>query len=781
MRISSDSVYSLEFRIKVIVEAALGKDPIVKIAEKYNISPEKILEWRDAFFNFTDLLKHVDASQDVGKKMHQLLENKSFAYDEYIFGKIILDNTTNLVNICDVETYEVLYMNDVCKQAYGIDDNQYVGKKCYNIFYGFDTPCTFCTTPKLYQNGIYQWRTRNPIQAKHYQLTDRLLHLDGRKVRLEIGVDVENDVNQLKELDSQVEMNNTLLACIRTLTETEDMKQAIEKILENVCTYHQGNRGYIFELNADGTLLNNTYEWCAPGVSREIDNLQQIPKEVAADWFVNFEQKGSFYISSLNTDLDPSSADYRILNDQSIQSLIAAPLMEDGQITGFIGVDDPQHQVNDFSLLGSVPYFILNDIQKRSLVLELERLSYIDGLTKLHNRNKYIKDLEMLEREPPESLGVIYIDLNGLKLANDRFGHHYGDHRLKQMANLITSSMGKHNVYRIGGDEFIALCINQPKEVFETNVAAFRNLVASSNELTASIGTTWEEKQYNIHDLIKHADDLMYANKQRYYNSIDGADYNHNSAMAKQLLRDLESGGYVVYLQPKIFLADGSLHGAEALIRGLDPDGKIIPPDCFIPVFESQGIIRHIDFFVLETVCKLIRDLKQEGKDLNNVSVNFSRITLLEYDVVSQMQEICQKYDIPPECIIIEVTESTEKLQLNELSELAYNIKDIGFQISLDDYGSKYSNISILSSIGFDEIKLDQSIINKLTVNEKTRTITQHTIQMLKDLKMCKVVAEGIETAAEMDIVKGYGCDYGQGYHFSRPIPIVDFLDKYFP
>lgn len=400
-------------------------------------------------------------------------------------------------------------------------------------------------------------------------------------------------------------------------------------------------------------------------------------------------------------------------------------------------------------------------------------------MTELFNRNKYLKDILKLEQDCPDKLGVVYIDLNGLKVANDQFGHDYGDYLLKKLADTLTDIF-KENIYRIGGDEFVVLCLDMAQDEFNHNVKILREMVTDGKDLTASVGTIWEEKNFNVKGLIKHADDLMYANKQQYYQQVEVEDYNHNYSLVKQLLNDLKEGRYKVFLQPKISLTTEVLCGAEALIRGSDKEGNLIFPDSFIPTFEAHGMIRHIDFFVLETVCSLLYDLKKQGQEIGNISVNFSRVTLLEYDVVNNMIAICRKYGINPSVITIEVTESAAKLRIEELVTLVYNIKAAGFGISLDDYGTEYSNMAMLTNIGFDEIKLDRSIISELTINEKTRTITQYTIKMLKKLEMCQVVAEGIETLEELDILKKYGCDCGQGYHFSRPIPINDFLVKYF-
>lgn len=776
------TLFSTEFKVKVILEAITGEKTIDEIARAHKIHPDLLSDWTKAFLNMSSLVldNHSNNDADIQTKLQDLLKEQDYEYSEYVFFKAVLDHTTNIANICDLETHKILYVNQACKDMYGfLEDEDFKAKTCYELFYNATAPCDFCTSEELVRNGRHQWKTYNPVLKRHYALSDYLLKLDGRDIRLQIGVDIHKAENQLIELDNKITLNQTLFDCIRTLTETTDLKQAIEEMLKIVCTFHDGNRGYIFECSEDNTLLNNTYEWCREGVSAEIDNLQNVPIETAADWFTHFEESGDFSISNLAQDLDEDSADRRILTAQGIESLIVAPLIDDGVVKGFIGVDDPRKEVNNFSLLKSVTYFVLNDIQKRRLIAELEKISYIDTLTQLYNRNKYIKVLAEMEKRPPHTLGVVFIDLNGLKVANDRFGHDYGDYLLKQLSDILRNIFNC-DIYRVGGDEFVVLCANIERPVFESKVVLLRRAVAHGDDFTASVGTTWDGKNPNIYNLIKHADDLMYANKQQYYQTIEVVDYNHNSALAKQLLNDISEGKFQVFLQPKIDLSNNSLCGAEALIRGSDKDGNLVPPDSFIPIYEANGIIRHIDFFVLETVCKLINDLKKQGHDIKNISVNFSRVTLLEHNVVDHMRLICQKYNIPPSQITIEVTESTAKLQIEELISLVYKIKDTGFDISLDDYGTKYSNMTTLTSIGFDEIKLDRSIVSGLTINSKTRTIIEHTIKMLKDLKMCKVVAEGIETVEELDILKHYGCDYGQGFHFSRPIPIGQFVKKYF-
>lgn len=694
-----------------------------------------------------------------------------------IYEKIILEGTKNVVNICDIDTYEILYLNPACKEAYNIkDDSDYINKKCYEVFYGKDSPCSFCNNKKIASEGIHVWKAYNPTSKKYYELTNQFANIGGRNLTIEVGYDIDENYNQIKSLGDKIHLDETLFDCIKTLTENEDLKQSIEKMLEIVCKYYGGNRSYIIELSHDGLYLDNTYEWCKEGVSAEIDNLQNVPKEVAGYWLEQFDKQGCFSISNVDENLDENGEDYRLLKAQGIQSLMAAPLYEKGIFRGFIGVDDPTIKIKDFSLLLSITYFIVNDLQKRRMISELKRLSYEDALTKLYNRNKYVFDIDNMEETPPKSLGVVYIDLNGLKVANDKFGHDYGDFLITKLSEIILSVYDYNNVYRIGGDEFVILCTSISKKDFETSTKKLRENIGNITILSASIGTTWETKNFNIMDTIKHADDLMYANKQRYYQSVKVMGYNRNSSIAKVLIKDIEDGRYKVLLQPKINLNSQTICGAEALVRRTNIDGKTVTPDRFISLYESQGIIRHIDFFVLEAVCKIIKDFKSKGKDIENISVNFSHITLLEERIVDSMINICNDYGISPSKIAIEITDSGSKLGPNELTSLIAKINNAGFYVSLDDYGTKYSDITTLANNEFDEIKIDRSIISQLTANEKTRIIFQHITKMLKELGTYKIVAEGIETIEELDIAKDCGCDYGQGYLFSRPISVDEFL-----
>ena len=214
--------------------------------------------------------------------------------------------------------------------------------------------------------------------------------------------------------------------------------------------------------------------------------------------------------------------------------------------------------------------------------------------------------------------------------------------------------------------------------------------------------------------------------------------------------------------------------GAEALVRKKDENGGLIPPNKFIPFYEAEGVISHVDLFVLRSACTVMQQWLASGHTVY-MSVNFSRITLLEPDIVETIKEICRQYDVPTDLITIEVTESISKMDNDQLKELIETINDAGFSISLDDFGSKYSNLAILASMDFDEIKFDRSLVEALESNHKSRVVMESSVKMCRNLDGTSSLAEGIETKGQLDLLLDYQCDYGQGYYFSKPVPPEEF------
>lgn len=243
------------------------------------------------------------------------------------------------------------------------------------------------------------------------------------------------------------------------------------------------------------------------------------------------------------------------------------------------------------------------------------------------------------------------------------------------------------------------------------------------------------------------------------------------------LLYDIQHGYYQMYLQPKMDIRTNTVVGAEALVRYCR-DGKVLPPSKFISTFEDKGLIFHIDLFIFEEVCKQLKVWQQEGRTLYPISLNFSRITLLNDHLIQKMNEIQQKYRISRKWIEIEITESVGEIDRKLLKQLGMKISDHGYRLSLDDFGVRYSNIALLSLLPFHSLKLDRSIVQEMSDNTKLQVMIENLIQLCKKLDIV-FIAEGIETMAQKDMLKRLGCTIIQGFLVNKPLMITDYEKIY--
>ncbi len=329
------------------------------------------------------------------------------------------------------------------------------------------------------------------------------------------GVNLMFSRNREIETKKNLSVADTLINCITLLTEEKDINKAIDSLLKILNDYFDGDRAYLFEFDYEKQTTSNSYEYAAEGVTKQIDILQDVPLEVIDTWIKKFEETGTFYISSLGKDVDKDSDAYRILEMQQIESLIAVPLIKDGVIIGFLGIDNPKINYDDLTLLSSASFFILDSIDRRENHAMLQRLSFEDALTSVYNRNKFNRDIEEYHKKAIDDIGVAFFDINGLKEINDNQGHEAGDKLIQSAAKGI-NSVFLGDTYRIGGDEFVVITCQVKKEVFEKNIEeTIRKLQA--NGISVSFGTSWAQNSDNIQKQLTTADHLMYENKLLYY------------------------------------------------------------------------------------------------------------------------------------------------------------------------------------------------------------------------------------------------------------------------
>ncbi len=437
----------------------------------------------------------------------------------------------------------------------------------------------------------------------------------------------------------------------------------------------------------------------------------------------------------------------------------------------------------------------LNLINSQKKQLELSEIKLIDranhdSLTKLHNRDFFMQNLEQeIEnaRRNNGILGIIFIDLDSFKAINDTMGHLVGDEVLIEVANRFISVPDHHYVAaRSGGDEFFVLV----KDVADnSDIEKVLNKITKKFKepffvngvemfLSASAGIAlYPTDGESSTELIKSADMAMYeakANgKNRYLFCSESMkkEAAEKMILTNSLYKALEREELFLHYQPQISIETGAVIGFEALLRWRHPDYGMILPGTFIPLAEQTGIIKPIGLWVLETVCKECRDCNSVYKGHIKISINFSVEQLKDKDIVKQFADIVQETEIDPHKIQIEITESVAFSKDTVILQRLLQLKELGFLIAIDDFGKEYSSLSRIRSFPVDLLKIDMEFIHGISSgNPKDKAIVKTIIQMAKNLGT-KVLAEGVETKEQYEFLKSENCDEIQGFYFYKGVP----------
>lgn len=720
--------------------------------------------------------KAIREAEDANKKKSERLSKMSKEL------KTPMNEISELIYVADMENYELLFVNDAGKKSFHVDD--ITGLKCYKSLQGRDTPCPFCTNALLKPDENYNWEFTNPITKCHYMLKDRIIEWEGRKARLEIAFDMTQVENEKQRLQYALDAEYTVTECIRTLYKGRDLKEDIETVLQNIGEFLQGDRTYIIEIK--GELIYEDYEWCAKGIKSQKGSINGMSAAIFDRWMPILKRQECINIEDVEEYRESSPEEYAVLKAQGISSLVVAPMEREGVLVGCLGVDNPPTEKlrNMGPLLQSLCYFILLAYRRAENEQQLSKLSFHDTLTSFYNRNRYMKDLEVLSHSG-EALGIVYLDVNGLKEINDQWGHAYGDEILVETAEKIRKVFREADCYRVGGDEFVVICKGVQKDKFEEQTENLKRSFKWDDRCNAAIGTQWADGHQDVEQIIADADAGMYEDKKEFYRKNRSLNrYRHQSDEVLQLadpavLREgINRRQFVVYLQPKVSSSDRTAVGAEALIRYQSRDGALVLPGNFLPILEESKTISQIDFYVFELVCSKIKGWLQDGKVGFPISVNFSRYSLIQPLFVQQLKAICQKYSISPEYLEIEITETVRDVEGVDIKQLISSLRMEGFAVAIDDFGTEYANLAFLSEVEFDVLKLDRSMVKNIAKNHKVRTIIEAIASICKKTGI-HLVAEGIEDEEQLEILQSCGVDTVQGFLFCKPISIEEYEERY--
>ena len=424
--------------------------------------------------------------------------------------------------------------------------------------------------------------------------------------------------------------------------------------------------------------------------------------------------------------------------------------------------------------------------------LTVERLAYEDPVTKGKNLNyfrEFALNTMIANRETPF---VIYrFDIANFRYINESYGHHRADQVLISCIQNFERIFSERELcVRMDADQFLAILIND--SLLDKRIDEYTNAVnadARGNQIKYPVRFKYgiypiKKHDHDIDVMIDHANVAKKTIKsdsketkalytERFVDDMRKVDHIESS-----MQKALAENEFKVYLQTKWDIIDNKVTGAEALVRWLRPNGSVLGPEQFVPIFENNGFIEQLDFYTLESVCMRMREMRDEGIEVVPVSVNQSRLLLHSPDYVENVEKVLKQYQIPPGAIELEITESVFDTEKEEMIAIIRRLKLLGVRLSMDDFGTGYSSLNMLTEVPFDVIKIDGEYFARSAESRSERMVLGKIVDIIKDLGM-EVVCEGVENEAQVEYLKTTGCRKVQGYYFSIPVPEPEFITRY--
>lgn len=427
----------------------------------------------------------------------------------------------------------------------------------------------------------------------------------------------------------------------------------------------------------------------------------------------------------------------------------------------------------------------------------IEFLATHDELTSLPNRGLFLDRVRQTvikaRRQADTRAAVFFVDLDNFKVINDSLGHQAGDEMLKEVAVRLRECVrGADTVARFGGDEFALLLEGANAAEAEITAGRIATALASPISLSgqaihvsASIGISlFPEDGEDADTLLKHADGAMYKAKDvgkctHYFFTNDlkkSAD--ERLQLGNGLRQAIDNDELFLMYQPQLALAGGELVGVEALLRWRHPELGLIPPDKFIPLAETTGLIDTIGDWVADAACCQAAAWLAQGYSIPRVSINVSAEQFRRCDIPQSIHNLLEKYQLPPELLVVELTETALMVDPEQAQKVLHRLRDMGLHVSIDDFGTGYSSLAQLRRFSIDELKIDRVFVNEVALSNDDKAIAR-TIMAMADSLNLSVVAEGIETQEQCSVLHELGCQIGQGFLFAKAISAEEIMQRF--
>ena len=603
------------------------------------------------------------------------------------------------------------------------------------------------------------------------KLIVKLTHKDYNGYRLLKMIDLSNESKLnavMRQISSYRSFMQNFIDAINDTTEGLGYKNYLRLLRE---FYNADCVAVIYNGESEWDTIEEIHIPSAQIMAKVVN--ESVSSGAIADFLALFNDAGRVFIGDIKSIEGEYRDLFKRMADVRIWSTSAVLLNKREQCFGAIVVMNPRANSGSLDLIDMVGISISNSLFYEKARAEYEYRLNFDQVTGLRKRETFNNLGESYVEYDCSSMGVFASDIIRLSDINDKFGYMAGNARLRMVADVIRGVFTGYDIYRYEQDEIVVFCKDIDKKSFMGLVRIVRESL-DDLDVSVSTGFSWTDKP----DIARQLSEvrLMYdIEKDTKLKSLDSTMRNK---VFKDVVSEIDKGSFMVYYQPKVDSRTGITVGAEALIRFFDEAHGIVGPIHFIEILEENRCSHLIDLFVLDEVCKAQKHRCINEKRVVPVSVNFSKNTLEYAGLLEQVKEIMNRYDLPEGLVQIEITESVGDMDVALINNIAQSLISMGFRLSMDDFGTKYSNLEMLFKFPFSIAKIDRSLVKNLESNEKSRIMLKHLISMIKELGI-ECVAEGAENEEQVRLLQQFGCNIIQGYFYSKPVTLDIFTSEF--
>ena len=633
-----------------------------------------------------------------------------------------------------------------------------------------------------------------------------------RRARLAAEQIAEHGLRELHEKKRLLELVGSIASAAN---ESTSIEQAMSFALSEICRATGWNLGHMY---------------LASGAAQQRLVSSRLWNDAGKNQFANFQAHSEAFKFQRGTGLpgrvlesgqpaliphieaDANFPRAQVAMQCGLTSAFAFPVLAGHDVVAVLEFFSKASPIPDHSFLetmGQIGTQLGRVVERKRLEEQLLFDALHDPLTRLPNRkllmDRISRALLRQKCRPDSTFAVLFIDLDRFKAINDTLGHGPGDELLLEVTRRFQKVLRKGDIVaccynsvaeergtlaRLGGDEFVVLLedVKDTKEAIkvaqrlQSALATPFDIAATKLYLTASIGIASSATPYlDANDVLRDADLAMYRakveGKARYqvYDVHMHAEAVRRLDVENALRQALQRNEFVLHYQPILDISSGALHGFEALVRWMRPGQGIVAPDEFIPILEETSLILSVGKWVLRTACRTARSWQirfpEYGEHL--VSVNISAKQLMHPGLVEDVRDALDESGLPAGCLKLEITESCMMADVDRITEVLYELKELGVLLSIDDFGTGFSSLSYLHRFPIDNLKIDRSFVKRMLTDLESSSIIRTILRLGRDLDL-SITAEGTEREIEVEQLAEMGCDFAQGYYFSKPLPEIE-------